>query len=178
MQCDLKAGGCGNCKHAGTACSGYRKHIDLMFCDQTIDTAKKVANRGSSNGVRRASSASSASKGSHSVEKKPVIPLTGQVLSCISVEEFALLYCRSHHLVRLPDANQCLKVVDEKLLYCLKALGAASYSTAIQSLQLAAQGKILSGIQPIPMVSANMSILRWLALRHIPAQEARAAARH
>ena len=139
MQCDLIARGCGNCKRAGAACSGYRKHIDLMFCDQTTDTAKKVANRGTPNGVRRRS------KGSDSDDKKEEKKLTGQilgqVLSCVSVDEFALLYCRSHHLVRLPESNECLKVVDEKLLCCLKALGAASYSTTIQSPQLAAQGR-------------------------------------
>jgi hypothetical protein len=106
-----------------------------MFCDQTTDTAKKVANRGTTNGVRRPS------KDSDSEEKKHTVLVLGQVLSSVSVGEFALLYCRSHHLVRLPEANECLKVVYERLLCCLKALGSASYSTTIQSPQLAAQGR-------------------------------------
>ena len=135
MQCDLIAVGCGNCKRAGATCSGYRNQIDLLFCDQTSDTARKVANRGTANSGRRRSKSSSSSDETISATS------IGGDLAGISVDDFALRYCRSHHLVRLPDSNICLKLVDEKLLNCLKALGVASYSTTVDDSRLAAQGR-------------------------------------
>jgi hypothetical protein len=135
MQCDLVEVGCGNCKRAGVSCAGYRKQIDVMFCHQTEDTARKIANRGTANSARRRSRSSESSDESGSVTS------IGGQLSGVSIDEFALRYCRNHHLVRLPGSNICLKLVDEKLLSCLKALGVASYSTTIEDDRLAAQAR-------------------------------------
>jgi hypothetical protein len=114
-----------------------------MFCDQTSDTARKVANRSTQNGARRTSQSSGTK------EEQRITPTISQELPSISIDEFALLYCRYHHVVRLPESNKCLNLVDAKLLHCLRALGAASYSTTIQCPRIAFQGRqyYISAIQ-------------------------------
>ena len=82
-------------------------------------------------------------------DKQLIAPTIHQNLASISIDEFALLYCRAHHVVRLPESNKCLNLVDDKLLHCLRALGAASYSTTTHCPRIAFQGRqyYISAIQ-------------------------------
>ena len=114
-----------------------------MFCDQTSDTARRVTNRSTQKGAPRTSQSSGIN------DEQLFVPTVAKELPSISIDEFALLYGRAHHVVRLPESNKCLSLLDEKLLHCLRALGATSYSITIQCPHIAFQGQqyYISAIQ-------------------------------
>ena len=62
-------------------------------------------------------------------------------LAHVSIDDFALAYCYDHHFVHMPNSSFRLNLSDDKLLACMRALGAASFSTTIHSSELAARAR-------------------------------------
>lgn len=141
-----------------------------MFCDETAVVNERHSSRRTSapQSRKQCRSRESSSEDSQELVRSegatPPLIVGGDGLAAPSIDEFALAYCYSHHVV-LPDhaANTSLYVRDEGLLTCMKALGISSYSNIAGSAALAARARLY---YVDAIVSLNTALSSSATARH------------